>query len=75
MADLLTRLRGNGGAVDIPEIMHEAAAEVELLRVDVEKLRADLNAALKAVLYHFGPEGAQKVTASALAERGEHSNG
>lgn len=33
------------------------------------KAEADLHATLKAVLYHFGPEGAHKVTTSALAER------
>jgi hypothetical protein len=36
---------------------------------------AELHATLKAVLYHFGPEGAQKVTASALGAVNIHNRG
>lgn len=45
----------------------EAAEAWEYWHQRAIKLEADLHATLKAVLYHFGPEGAHKVTTSALA--------
>jgi len=35
-------------------------------RARAEKAEAELRATLKAVLHHFGPEGANKVTTTAL---------
>lgn len=45
-----------------PPIQHKAADRIE-------ELEADLANTLRAVLHHFGPEGAQKVTATAIELR------
>lgn len=47
----------------------EHADRLAAIRAENEALRRDLHATLKAVLHHFGPEGAHKVTTSALVER------
>lgn len=36
--DIVVRLRGDGGTVDIPEIMHEAATEIDRLRGRLAKI-------------------------------------
>jgi len=45
------------------------AAERDRLALANAELLADQRETLKAVLYHFGPEGAQKVTAHTLEQR------
>lgn len=45
-----------------PPIQHEAAARIEALEFDIREM-------LRAVLYHFGPEGAQKVTEHVVSAR------
>lgn len=45
-----------------PPIQHEAADRIEALE-------ADLRDTLRAVLHHFGPDGANKVTQAVLDER------
>ncbi len=47
-------------------------AEKAEARIDL--LQAERNLTLKAVLFHFGPEGANKVTNSVLEARAEPSN-
>lgn len=60
---------------DLGEPPHEPTREEqegdawEYWHQRASKLEADLHATLKAVLYHFGPEGALKVSTSALASR------
>ena len=49
---------------EAPPIQHEAAERIEALE-------ADLRETLRAVLHHFGPGGAHKVTTTALAQRGK----
>lgn len=44
-------------------------AERDRLALANAELLADQRETLKAVLYHFGPEGAQKVTAHTLEQR------
>lgn len=44
MPDIVVRLRGEGGAVDIPEIMHEAASEIEYLRSALDVISAGSSA-------------------------------
>lgn len=46
MNNLTMRLRGEGGTVDIPEIMHEAADEIEQLRLRVARMSHGLSMAL-----------------------------
>jgi hypothetical protein len=59
MTDIVERLRDL--ALDYPDKpwISEAANEIE-------RLREEQRATLQSVLYHFGPEGAHKVTTSAL---------
>ena len=45
------------------------AERIKELRDENAELLADQRETLKAVLYHFGPEGAQKVTAHTLEQR------
>ena len=42
MDDLVKRLRGDGGPVDIPDIMHEAADEIEELREGLKSWAANV---------------------------------
>lgn len=55
---------------ELAEWKQAAGVEAGLRReflARAEKAEAELRATLKAVLHHFGPEGASKVITSALA--------
>ncbi len=42
---------------------------IETQAARIKELEADINDTLRAVLFHFGPDGAAKVTKSVLDER------